>query len=341
MNAARSVTLLYDASEDEAQPEGADQPVYQQICKALSQRGHRVQTLAASPKLARLIGALERDDSELIFNLCEALGGIDRHAINVASLLELMGKRFTGAGTLGLSLAQDKVLTKKILSFHDLKYPKFSIMRSGQVEWSDDLEFPLFVKPSDTDSSIGIDEGALVLDVKQLMQRISYIHTEIHSAALIEEFIEGRELFVSVLGNGVMEALPIVEWDFSKISGAKFATAEAKWDKASEGYRAPERFPNDIPDEVYAAIQRAAVDACKALHIFDYGRVDMRLCCPKGGRRDDPKNWTFYIIEANPNPYLERNAEVAMAAQKRGLTYADLLEKILNCASERSHAFPA
>lgn len=338
MNRARSVTVLYDASEDEAQPKGADQPVYQQVEKVLRERGHQVKTLGASADLPRLVRELERDDSELVFNLCEALGGVDEHATNVASLLELMGKRFTGAGTLGLQLARDKALSKKIFAFHQLAYPKFSIMRAGQVEWSDDLEFPLFVKPSDTDSSVGIDAGALVQDVKALMERISYIHTEIRSAVLIEEFIDGRELFVSVLGHDTMEALPILEWDFSGVKGAKFATAEAKWDKRSEGYKAPERFPSDIPEPLYHRIQSAAVDACKALHIYDYGRVDMRLRRKKGARSDNPDGWQFYIIEANPNPYLEQSSEVAMAAKKHGLGYADLIEKILDCTDRRTHA---
>jgi D-alanine-D-alanine ligase len=337
MSPRQGVTLLYDASEDEEQAKDADQPVYQQIQRALGERGYAVKTLAATPDLPKLARELGKDESAVMFNLCEALGGVDAHATHVASLLELAGKTFTGAGTLGLSLAVDKSLAKKIFAFHQLPYPKFSIMRAGQVEWSDELEFPLFVKPCDTDSSVGIDAGALVHDIKGLMERISYIHTEIRAPVLIEEFIDGRELFVAVLGNENMEALPIVEWDFSKVKGAKFATAEAKWDRNSEGFKAPERFPTDIPEEVYRKIQSAAVEACKALHIYDYGRVDMRLRIKKGARSDNPKNWQFYIIEANPNPYLEQSSEVAMAARKSGLAYADLLEKILACAERRGH----
>jgi D-alanine-D-alanine ligase len=337
MNETRKVAILYDAIED-AEPEaGADEPVNRQVEAVLRARGHDVQTIAATPDLSGLIGALERDQSAVVFNLGEGLGG-NEGALQVASLLEHLRKPFTGAGILGLSLAQDKALAKKIFAFHNLPYPKFSVMRAGEVEWSDDLQFPLFVKPADTDSSVGIDNGALVHDLKSLMERISYIHTEIHAPVLIEEFIEGRELFVSVLGHGAhdtMEALPIVEWDFSKVKGPKFATAEAKWDKRSEGYRAPERFPNDIPDEVYRSMQRAAVEACKALHIYDYGRVDMRLRIEKGGRSDNPKSWQFYIIEANPNPYLEQGSEVAMAAKQTGLSYGQLIEKILDSAANR------
>jgi D-alanine-D-alanine ligase len=326
------VTLLYDVIEDTEKIPGADQPVYKQVATALKRRGHEIKTLAAQPSLRTLVADVEKDDSDIIFNLCESLGGDDAQAIRVASLLELLGKRFTGAGAFGLTLAQDKALAKKIFSFHGLSYPKFSAMEAGAVEWSDELQFPLFVKPSNTDSSIGIDAGALVRNIKELMERISYIHTEFKAPVLIEEFIEGREVFVGVLGNDKMEALPIIEWDFSKVKdGPKFATAEAKWNKNSEGYKAPELFPEDIPESVYKRIQIAAVEACKALKLLDYGRVDMRLC---PGQRDE--DWQFFIIEVNPNPYLEQRSELALAAKQHGLSFPDLVEKILEAALKRS-----
>jgi D-alanine-D-alanine ligase len=319
----RKVTLLYDVVEDEEQEKAADEPVYRQVARALSERGHEVQTLQATSDVPQLSASLARDKSDLVFNLCESLGGVDAAASGVAGLLELLGKPFTGAGSLGLSLAQDKALAKKLFAFHGLSSPKFSVMQAGQVEWSDELQFPLFVKPSASDSSEGIDAGALVHNVKELMERISYIHTSLKSGVLIEEFIDGRELFIAVLGGDEMTALPIIEWDFSK---------------RSEGYKAPERFPTDIPEPVYQAIQRAAVDACRALHIYDYARIDMRLRRRKGPRQraDNPRSWEFYIIEANPNPYLERHSEVAMAAKERGIDYVSLLERILDSAARRA-----
>jgi D-alanine-D-alanine ligase len=334
----RKVTLLYDVVEDEEQEKAADEPVYRQVARALSERGHEVQTLTATSDVPQLSASLARDESDIVFNLCESLGGVDAAASGVAGLLELLGKPFTGAGSLGLSLAQDKALAKKLFAFHGLSSPKFSVMRAGQVDWSDELQFPLFVKPSASDSSEGIDAGALVHNVKELMERISYIHTSLKSGVLIEEFIDGRELFIAVLGGDDMTALPIIEWDFSKVKGPKFATAEAKWNKGSEGYKAPERFPTDIPEPVYQAIQSAAVDACRALHIYDYARIDMRLRRRKGPgqRADNPRSWEFYIIEANPNPYLERHSEVAMAAKECGMDYGSLLDRILDSAARRA-----
>lgn len=327
MTSQREVTILYDATEDDEQPPDADTPVYKEVESVLCAGGHCVKRIAVRPDVCDLVHQIERDTSDIVFNLCESFDGVDQRAINIVAILELMTKPFTGTGSFGLTLAQDKALAKKIFNFHGIRYPKFSIMHAGQVEWSDELKFPLFVKPSNTDSSVGIDAGALVHDVKELMQRISYIHTEIKASVLIEEFIDGREIFVGVLGNEGMEALPIIEWDFSKVEGPKFATAEAKWNKSSEGYRAPERFPDDIPEAVYKRIQSTAIDACRALRVSDYARVDMRL---------RPDDWSFYIIEVNPNPYLEEHSELALAAGRAGLSYADLVERILALAEKRT-----
>jgi D-alanine-D-alanine ligase len=333
------VTVFYDSVEDEEAGAGADVPVYKQVLESLQKRGHQVKAMAAESKIKNLVAQIDKDDSEIIFNLCESLAGVDLHAINVASLLELMGKPFTGAGSVGLVLAQDKALSKKIFQFHGIKYPKFSIMDAGQVEWSDKLSFPLFVKPLNADSSIGIDHKAIVRNIKELMERISYLHTEFRVPALIEEYIEGREIYVGVLGNEKMEALPLVEWDFSKLKrNQRIATAEAKWNKDSEGYKAPEIFPQDIPEAVQKGIQQAAVEACRSLKVLDYGRVDFRLRLkkkPGEEGRDSPEDWEFYIIEVNPNPYLDHKTAFAMAAKKKGLSYADMVEKILELAMKR------
>jgi D-alanine-D-alanine ligase len=325
------VTLLYDVVEEQDEGPKADAPVYKDVARCLEQRGHEVSTIVTDRNIRGLVTALQKDESDIVFNLCESLAGEDRKAIHVAALLELLEKPFTGTGSLGQMLAHDKALAKKIFGFHGISCPKFSSIDRGEVDWSDELKFPLFVKPANTDSSVGIDEHALVEDIKQLMERISYVHTEIGAPALIEEFIDGREMFVAVLGNEKMEALPIVEWDFSKVKDApKFATAEAKWDKSSEGFKAPERFPDDIPESVRKRLQETAVTACKALRIHDYGRVDFRV---RPGK--EPDDWELFVIEVNPNPYLHKKAEMAMAARKAELSYPDLVERILDLALKR------
>jgi D-alanine-D-alanine ligase len=341
--AQRTITLLYDEIEDRETTANGDPPVYREVQEVLVASGHEVHTLAASSDVEDLVARVRRDESDVIFNLCESLGGVDAHAIRVAALLELIGRPFTGTGSFGMTLAQDKALAKKIFSFHGIQYPRFSIMQAGQVDWSDELHFPLFVKPSNLDSSAGIDEHSLVHNVKELMQRISFIHTELNAPVLIEEFIDGREIFVGVLAHDTAyEALPIIEWDFSKLKGhPKFATEEAKWNAKSDAYKAPELFPSDIPEPVYQRIQAAAVEACRALHILDYGRVDMRLRHKKKGKAQSDDDWEFYVIEVNPNPYLEQRSEVAMAARKRGLEFSELIERIVSSAIRRTPVIAA
>lgn len=348
------ITILFDATEQddkiEAEAEGQKVTlVSEQVKEILVSLGHEVRFLAARPDVRQLAAALTKDDSDLIFNLCESLGGVSQHEQHVAALLEAMSKRFTGAPAIGLTLAQDKSLSKKIFYFHGLPYPKFSTMDAGEVEWSDDLSFPLFVKPSNEDASIGIDSKAVVHNIKELMERISYIQTEFKTPALIEEYIEGREIYVGILGN---ESLPLLEWDFSKMPDGhpKFASSEAKWDEDSAYSEAPQIFPTDIPEAVVNRIQEAAVTAFKVLKLRDYGRVDLRLRRAESAKKitkkgaspelDAPfisvEGWEFYIIEANPNPYLDRKAEYAMASRKHGLKYAQLIERIIQLAMERT-----
>lgn len=341
------VTLLYDAIEDqvkaEAEARGKRFPlVYEQVASAISKRGHTV-NLFPIKQVKTLSSQIDKDDSDLIFNLVESINGVSGKDQQLAGLLELLEKPFTGSGSMGLTLSTDKALSKKIFQFHGVPYPKFTCIDAGQVEWSDHLHFPLFVKPVDEDASIGISNNAVVNNVKELMERISYIHTEIHTAALIEEFIEGREIYVSVIGNEKPQALPILEWDFSRVPEGhpRIASAEAKWDDDAEAYKdTPEIFPTDIPEPVYQKIQQVAIDAFKALRLRDYARFDMRLRqnkrpVVKGVKTDPLDEWEFFVIEANPNPWLERNSEFVRSARKAGLSHPDTLERIMEGAIKR------
>lgn len=367
----KKVTILYDAEEDtvkaEAVARGEKFPlVYEHLRDALVKRGHQVSLMAAGLDIKKLVTALDKDSSDIVFNLCESVGGVTHHEQNVAAVLELMGKPFTGSSAVGISLAQDKALAKKLFQFHGIKFPRFSVFDAGMVEWSDELRFPLIVKPLNQDSSIGIDNRAIVTSSQELTDRISYLQRELRCPVLVEEFIEGRELYVGVLGNESPEALPILEWDFSKLpeETPRIASAEAKWDKESEAYNAPQCFPDDIPKLVYQEIQRTAVEAFKALKLRDYARVDYRLryfpkgtvmlSNPRSPKRGSPPPaveptesetlvsavqevdaWEYYLIEVNPNPHLERGAEFALAARKKGLSYLDIAERIMEAALRR------
>lgn len=335
----KKITILYDAAEDEAkaeaEAEGKPCPLaYCQVAEALGKRGHSVRTVAVNAKISRLVDELEKDGSDVIFNLCEANASPAQKEHTLAGLLELYEKCFTGTGSAGFVLAADKALAKKILQFHDLRFPRFCTFAQGRVEWSDDLDFPLIVKPVDADASLGIDSKSVVQNVNELLTQVAKVQEEFGGAALVEEFIEGREIYVGVIGNGNPEAFPLLEWDLSAADGPRIAGAEAKWDRQSAAFKTQLHFPEDIPADVAAAIQQAAVTAFQALRLSGYGRVDLRVT-PPSGKSGKSKEWSFHIIEVNPNCWLEKRDEFAVAARKHGLSYPDMLERIITLALEQ------
>src|SRR5205823_9933548 len=175
----------------------------------------------------------------------------------------------------------------------------------GKIDHMDDLEFPLIVKPAGEDGSVGIDAGSVVNSVRELMERIEVIQDRFDSPALIEEFIDGREIYVGILGTDSPEALPPVELDLSKLPKGmpRIAGKEVKWEKGTDAYELTRSaVAQDLPDELRNRIQKAAVAAYEAVGLRDYGRIDLRVN-PKG---------EIYVIEANPNPWLAPEAELAI-----------------------------
>jgi D-alanine-D-alanine ligase len=357
----RKITILYDSVEDRHQEEAKARGekikplVSEEVERVLAKRGHEVTRLAVAADAATLAKQLAKESGDLIFNVCESLNGVNQQEQNVAALLELFGKRYTGAPPIGLALAQDKSLTKKILQFHGIRTPKFMVMHAGELEHADVLDFPLFVKPSNEDASIGIDAGSVVRDLKELMERISYVQREFGAPALVEEFIDGRELYVGIVETDRPEPLPILEWDFSKVpEGApRIASSEAKWEEDNPVYsNTPEIFPDDLPEPVSKAIQEAAVEAFRLLKLRDYGRVDLRLrrledatpvkkkgrkaAAEEGENGAEHKEWEFHVIEVNPNPHLASSGELALAAKQHGTSYPDLIERIAARALART-----
>ena len=299
----------------------------QAVYEALKENGH-------SPIYQRLDGTskslieLAESETDLIFNLVESFGGDDTHDSKIAGYLELLGRKFTGAGSHGLYLAQDKALAKKIFAFHGIHTPYFATVYRGRTEHAHDIEFPVIVKPAREDGSIGIQFGAVCNSIKELMERIDYIHAEFDSPALIEEYIEGRELYVAVLGNDKPEALPIVELDLSKLpeGTTKIAGSEVKWEEDSEAYKQTQPFfPEDLGDELTARIQATAIQCFQTLQLHDYGRIDFRLA----------KDGTLHVLEVNPNPYLLPSAEFGMAAKKAGRNFEQLVGEITTLALAR------
>src|SRR5439155_6180129 len=171
-----------------------------QIANVLMKRGYKVKTLAAEAPVKKLVRKLEEDASDIVFNVCESLGGAPGEERRIAAVLELLEKRFTGSGSLAMTIATDKSLAKKLFDFHKVKSPDFVIIAPGRVEGNPSLTmFPMIVKPTAMDASIGIDAKSVVHSVEELMERVQYIHNEFHNPALVEQYIEGREIYVSMI----------------------------------------------------------------------------------------------------------------------------------------------
>jgi D-alanine-D-alanine ligase len=299
----------------------------EEIFEALGKLGHEpfYQVLDGAEKT---LVALARLDADLVFNLTESYAGDDTMDMNIAAYLELLDCRYTGAGPHALYLAQDKALAKKIFAFHGIKTPYFATSYRGKLDHSHDISFPLIVKPTSEDGSIGIDTGSVVGSIKELMERIHYIQQEFDSPALIEEYIEGREIYAAIIGNENPEVLPMVELDLSKLPKGtpKIAGKEVKWDKETEAYKVTKSAPaEDLEESTIKRLSETALSVYQALKLRDYGRVDMRLT----------KKGEVFVIEANPNPWLASTAEFAMAAKKAGRSYTDLIREIVDLARSR------
>jgi D-alanine-D-alanine ligase len=338
------IGILYDTwdVESEAEPEPPSETPpkkptrrrekhdREEIFAALKKRGHQPRYLCLDGR-KRSLKALAGAQVDVIFNLTESYAGDDTKDIHIAAYLDLLGFPYTGSGPAGLFLAQDKAVAKRLFSFHGVRTPQFASVYQGRLQWADHIEFPVIVKPKREDGSIGIEFNAVVGSIKELMERIDALHADLDSPVMIEEYIEGRELYVSVLGNDPPTALPIVELDLSAIPADKprIAGTEVKWQRSSRAYRrAFIHCPDDLGEDLVTEIEETAIRACRALEVRDYARVDMRLT-PQG---------KLYTLEVNPNPWLHSSAEFAMAAKASRRDFPTLIEEIVGMAVARAPA---
>jgi D-alanine-D-alanine ligase len=299
-----------------------------QVRRALRNNGHKVDVLAIHEDVAKLYTSLRRRKPDIIFNLMESFGDDDLGAVGVVGLLDLLHIPYTGGGPGEFYLREDKALAKKLLAFDEISYPDFAVFSpDADLETGGRLRLPLFVKPLRMDASIGIDAGSLVHSTEEMLRRINHIHTTVGDAALVEEYIEGREFFISVLGNLEAQAFPPIEVDFSGLPEDKpqILDSRAKWDEESVEYRGTQTVLADVPDELGARLQETALAAYRALRVREYGRIDMRLT-PAGD---------LYVIEVNASCYLEKSSEFAVAAKAAGLDYDALVQRIVELALER------
>jgi D-alanine-D-alanine ligase len=319
------VTILTFVEQEDSQKLD---PVVEQVADALRAGGHEPAVLSAHGDVEKLVSGLRGSAPDLIFNLMEMFGKNILGDIGVTGLLELLGMPYTGSGPGESYLQQDKGLAKKLLAFDQIRYPDFAVFAADStLETGGNLHLPLFVKPLRADASIGIDGGSLVHTATDLMKRVIQIHEELHDSAIAEEYIEGREFYVSVLGNQEPIAFPPIEMDFSGLDADKprIADSKAKWEKGTPEYDGTRSVLADIPPELLARLQQAALAAYRALRVRDYGRVDFRVT----------DSGDLYVIEVNASCYLERSSEFATAARAAGIEYNDLIQRIVELALER------
>lgn len=323
-----NVVVLHSGDAAEAPVD----PVLDQLTAALASLDHDASRLVADHDVETTAQALRRLAPDLVFNVAESFRGKSSLESNVAALLNLMDCRYTGSSPSGLLLAGDKTLTKKLLRFHDIQTPEFATLYRGAVDWVDDLQFPVIVKPPQEDASLGITSASVVREIKDLFARIDALQSEYQQPVLVEQFIEGREFYVGVLGNLNAEALPVIELDFTAFPAdrPRIASWEAKWGDDGNGAGAEfagtrSVFPEGLDPDLEARMQRVAVEAFQALRLRDYARIDLRVS----------SSGEIFVIEVNPNCYLEQESEFARAAARSGLAYEALIGRIVDLAMAR------
>ena len=303
-------------------------PVVTHIIDALRELGHESVSIPVHDRVFDILTAIEEAKSDLVFNVCETFADDYRMEVNVAALMEMARIKYTGSGMVGLLLAQDKIITKQLLQYHEVKTPNFATFDGETFETHGRLSFPLIVKPAKSDASLGIGRHSLVHDWDELMKRVREIRKEFQDEALAEEFIEGREVYVGVLGDAPKpDILPIVELDFGNWDKRQpqISDREVKFGPETEG--SPRLvMAKDVPADLRTRIERSALLAYRALKLRDYARVDFRISQQTG---------EAYVLEVNPNPYLEKQSELAMAAQDRGISYTHLIGRIVESAAAR------
>lgn len=296
------------------------------MIRTLEKLGHEVEIMGLFDDIESLIDRIKVSQPDLVFNLCEAFKNDRQYEPNIVSLLELLGVKYTGAGPAALRLCKDKGLTKKVLSYHRIRFPHFVISRkSSPIQKLKRLEYPLLVKPIDGEASEGIAQTSFVNNEKDCIERVKFVHEKFESDVIIEEYIEGRELYVSILGNERLTVFPSRELFFKEVPEGepKFATYKAKWDEAyREKWGIKTGVVSNLPKEVEKEIGFACKKIYRLFEMKGYGRIDFRL-------KEDGR---VYFLEANPNPYLGAKEDFALSAKAGGLGYDQLLERIISLA---------
>jgi D-alanine-D-alanine ligase len=296
------------------------------VIRALKKLGHEASILGVYDDPGMILDEIRSHPPDVVFNLTEEFNSRSAYERNVVALLQMLDVRYTGTGPTGLTLCKNKGMAKEILAYHRIQFPDFAIFPLGStIRRPKRLAFPLFIKPLKNEASYGIAQDSFVENDQAFEDRIRFIHESMKQAALAEEYIEGRELYVSIMGNRQLRVLPIREVIFSKVpeDRPRFSTFKAKWDEAyRQRWGIQNTFAKDLPDGMASRIAQVCKKVYRALHIWGYGRIDLRLT-PEG---------RILILEANPNPGLSPDDEFAQSALKAGMTYEQLIRRIIRLA---------
>lgn len=301
-----------------------------QVADALRRYGHEVYLLGVRNDIDYLVASLDELRPDLVFNAVEAFHGNAGLEYMVPGMLEAEGFHYTGSPPLALLVSRNKAMSKKVLAYHGIRVPGFVTCRPGEKLEAPALRFPLIVKPLQSDASAGIAQASVVQDLASLRERVTMMHERFGQPAIAEEFIEGRELYVSLIGNGSdLDMLPITEMVFDKRRTRpeeRIATQSAKWD---EEYRARKGIRNVLARPLAKRVRERIEEICRtafrSLWLRDYARLDVRVA-PDG---------EVWFLEANANPFISYGHDMANAADKAGMNYYAFIQRIVDEAEER------
>lgn len=295
----------------------------------LRARGHDVQVLGLHDELAPLRKAIESFRPHVAFNLLEEFREKATYDYYMVNYLELHRTPYTGCSAPGLFLSRDKALSKKILTYHRIRVPKFMVVpRKRKVRRRKSLEFPLIVKALNEEASLGIAQASVVHNDERLAERVDFIHRKLNTAAIVEQFVPGRELYLGVLGNRRLITFPTWELRITDRPEGQplVATEKVKWDLKYQELRGVEHGPANLPEELERKAQAVAKRIYRRLGLSGYARIDFRL--HEDGR--------LFFLEANPNAQISADEEFAHAAAAAGFSYPELLERVMSLGIRRA-----
>lgn len=299
------------------------------VRNTLVKLGHRVIPFGIHNDIEAFLKLVREEKPDLVFNMSEAFSGKRDFEPNLTALMQLMGVPFTGAGPMSLQLCKDKGLTKIILNYHQIQTPQFLVLKkSRSIPSIKKFQFPAFIKPLQLESSEGISQVSYVENEKEALARIKFIHDRLGVDAIMEEFIDGREVYVSILGNDKLSVFPARELFFKQVPSdqPKFATFRSKWDRE---YRKKWGIDSGWMAEMSESTQKKLNETCKKIYrlldIQGFGRIDLRI------RGDE-----IYFIEANPNPSIAKKEDYALSAHKGGIDYEELISRIISLSLNTS-----